>query len=85
VDPPVALRWIAILALIAWFAPNTQELMGKYRPALGFLRGESVASRYHWLLWRPSYVWSLLLALLSAVALMNMWVGDNAEFLYFQF
>jgi D-alanyl-lipoteichoic acid acyltransferase DltB (MBOAT superfamily) len=85
VDPPVALRWIAILALIAWFAPNTQELMGKYRPALGFLRGESVASRYRWLLWRPSYVWSLLVALLSAVALMNMWVGDNAEFLYFQF
>jgi D-alanyl-lipoteichoic acid acyltransferase DltB (MBOAT superfamily) len=85
VDASVAFRWIAALALIAWFAPNTQELMGRYRPALGFLGGESVASRYRWLLWRPSYGWSLVVAVLSAIALMNMWIGDNAEFLYFQF
>jgi D-alanyl-lipoteichoic acid acyltransferase DltB (MBOAT superfamily) len=85
VDPSAALWWIAVLALIAWLAPNTQELMGRYRPALGFLGVEGLASRARWLLWRPSVVWSIVVALLSAAALMNMWIGDNAEFIYFQF
>ena len=84
-EPGMAIRWLVVLALIAWLAPNTQELMARYRPALGFRSAENGADRYRWLQWRPSYVWSLVIALLCAVALANMWIGDNAEFLYFQF
>ncbi|MBA3497851.1 MAG: MBOAT family protein, partial [Gemmatimonadales bacterium] len=84
-EPVTALLWIGALALIAWFAPNTQEILARYRPALGFEAVRGAAARYRWLLWRPSTAWSLLVAVLAAMALANMWVGDNAEFLYFQF
>lgn len=85
IDPDAATKWLAALALIAWFAPNTQELMSRYRPVLGRPASFRLADRYRWMQWRPSYVWSIVVALLCAVALANMWVGDNAEFLYFQF
>jgi len=31
------LNWVFILLLVAWFAPNTQEWMGKYEPALDYI------------------------------------------------
>jgi D-alanyl-lipoteichoic acid acyltransferase DltB (MBOAT superfamily) len=83
-DPMSAIRWIVVLALIAWFAPNTQELMVRYRPVLGQMR-ERTAAWNRWMVWRPSYGWGIVIALLSAAALANLWIGDNAEFLYFQF
>ena len=83
--PELVVRWTWCLALIAWFAPNTQELMSRYRPVLGQPAPGRLAARFRWLLWRPSYAWGIVVALLSAAALANMWIGDNAEFLYFQF
>jgi hypothetical protein len=84
-DPVPAVRWVVILALIAWLAPNTQELMARYRPVLGFPRALPEGRRFGRLHWRPSYAWSVAIALLSAFAIMNMWIGTSAEFLYFQF
>jgi alginate O-acetyltransferase complex protein AlgI len=84
-NPDGILRSIALLAVIAWFAPNTQELLARYRPALGFAVEPGEPSWYERLRWRPSYAWSVALAVIAAVAIMHMWVGDNAEFLYFQF
>ena len=83
--PELVARWIVVLALIAWFAPNTQELMARYRPVLGQRPRAGQVPGFRWLLWRPSYAWGIAVALLSAAALANMWIGDNAEFLYFQF
>lgn len=81
-----AVRWIVVLGAIAWFAPNTQEILARYRPVLGDAGdGRPAARRTPWLLWRPNHAWSLAVALLAAAALANMWIGDNAEFLYFQF
>jgi alginate O-acetyltransferase complex protein AlgI len=85
VDGRIALRWIAMVGLVAWFAPNTQELLARYRPALGFSPRRAGGSRTRWLEWRPSYAWSVAVALIAAVAIMNLWIGDNAEFIYFQF
>jgi alginate O-acetyltransferase complex protein AlgI len=85
VDAGDAVRWIVVLGAIACFAPNTQELLARYRPVLGEAGDIRAARRPPWLVWRPSYAWSLAVALLAAVALANMWIGDNAEFLYFQF
>lgn len=85
VDGRLALRWIGVIGLVAWFAPNTQELLARYRPALGFPARDARAERYRRLEWRPSYAWSVVVGLIAAVAIMNLWIGDNAEFIYFQF
>jgi alginate O-acetyltransferase complex protein AlgI len=80
-----AVRWIVVLGAIAWFAPNTQQLLARYRPVLGPAVADRSERRPRRLAWRPSYAWSIVVALLAAAALANMWIGDNAEFLYFQF
>ena len=85
VEPYSSVKWLVVLGLVAWFAPNTQEFMSRYRPALRYPAPGSTAYRYGWLLWRPNVAWSIVVALLSALALANMWIGDNAEFIYFQF
>jgi alginate O-acetyltransferase complex protein AlgI len=84
-DPFLAIQWVTALTLIAWFAPNTQQIMARYRPALGFSAEAGEPFWYRWLLWRPNYVWSVIVALLAAAALVNLWIGSNAEFIYFQF
>jgi D-alanyl-lipoteichoic acid acyltransferase DltB (MBOAT superfamily) len=85
VEGHIAMPWLVALALIAWFAPNTQELLARYRPALGFPAPDARGARFPWLEWRPSYAWSLALGLIAAAAIMNLWIGNNAEFIYFQF
>jgi alginate O-acetyltransferase complex protein AlgI len=85
IDPYAAIGWIAALWLIAWFAPNTQQIMARYRPVLEHRAIDAMAFRNRWLLWRPSYAWSAVMALLSAAALVTLWIGSNADFIYFQF
>ena len=84
-DPGLALEWVFALGLVAWYAPNTQEVMARYRPGLGFTAKDHTGSRHPWLQWRPNYVWSIVVALLAAAAIVNLWIGSNAEFIYFQF
>jgi D-alanyl-lipoteichoic acid acyltransferase DltB (MBOAT superfamily) len=81
----VPLAWLIGLALVSWFAPNTQELLARYRPALGFPAPDARGERYRWLEWRPNYAWSVVVGLLAAAAIANLWIGDNAQFIYFQF
>jgi alginate O-acetyltransferase complex protein AlgI len=85
VAPYAAMTWLVVVGLIAFFAPNTQELMSRYRPVLRYPAAESMTYRYRWLLWQPSPAWSIVVALLSAAALATLWIGNNAEFIYFQF
>jgi hypothetical protein len=85
IDPYTALWWIGVLWLIAWFAPNTQQIMARYRPVLEHKLVDAMARRNRWLLWRPTYAWSAVVALLSAAALVTLWIGSNADFIYFQF
>jgi D-alanyl-lipoteichoic acid acyltransferase DltB (MBOAT superfamily) len=85
IDPHSALWWIGTLGLIAWFAPNTQQIMARYRPVLEHKLVDAMALRNRWLLWRPTYAWSAVVALLSAAALVTLWIGSNADFIYFQF
>jgi alginate O-acetyltransferase complex protein AlgI len=85
INPSSALAWITVLGLIAWFGPNTQQIMARYRPVLEHRVVDAMALRKDWLLWRPSYAWSAVVALLSAAALVTLWIGSNADFIYFQF
>ncbi len=72
-------NWIWILLLVVWFAPNTQQLLAGYRPALALF-----AERYEgWLAWRPTPLNALLAAALALIAVFNL--HKQSEFLYFQF
>lgn len=78
---------IAILLLIAWFTPNTQQWMGKYNPTLT----EPIEQyRSHWeqkfwrsLLWKPNKSWTIIVAGLTSLSLLCF--SRVSEFLYFQF
>ena len=74
--------WVAVGASIAFLAPNTQEILGRYEPALPVERrtGFRVAPR---LLWHPCRRDAVLYGLLFAVGLLAL--SRPTEFLYFQF
>jgi alginate O-acetyltransferase complex protein AlgI len=70
--------WIIILFALARFAPNTQQIMGRYRPGLGFEAAEAVR-----LSWRPAVRWAMFTGALAAAGLLAL--NQVSEFLYFQF
>ncbi|MEO7728864.1 MAG: MBOAT family protein [Burkholderiales bacterium] len=72
-------NWIWILLLVVWFAPNTQQLLAGYRPALALLTERYEGS----LAWRPTPLYALLAAALALLAIFNL--HKQSEFLYFQF
>ena len=74
-----AVNWIWISLVIVWFAPNTQQIMAKYQPALDM--PESIESKR--LLWRPSYSWLASCVLASVIAILS--ISELSEFIYFQF
>ncbi len=73
------INWIWILLLVVWFAPNTQQLLAGFRPALALY-----AERYQGrLAWRPTPLYAVLAAALALLAIFNL--HQQSEFLYFQF
>jgi D-alanyl-lipoteichoic acid acyltransferase DltB (MBOAT superfamily) len=73
---------IIALTAIAWFLPNTQQVMQKFRPAIDIYRG--VASEVRsWLKWEPGWEWAVVSALLMMVSIVL--IDEVSEFLYFQF
>jgi len=80
---------IAVLLAIALWAPNTQEIMRRYRPALDAADGvrtvttTSSGPRRDTLAWQPSVPWMLYTGALGAAALLSL--TRVSEFLYFQF
>ena len=73
--------WLAGLAAIAWFLPNTLQ-WASYDPDPA--AGEAVpAGRWRLLAWRPSVPWAVALSLLGLVCLVFM--SRTGEFLYFRF
>jgi hypothetical protein len=76
--------WLFALAILAFFAPNTQQLLAKYEPALGFKTpatdGLPILRRLHW---TPSLTWALFVAAVAAVGVLQL--SGPSEFLYWQF
>jgi alginate O-acetyltransferase complex protein AlgI len=72
-----AISWIAALWALAWLAPNTQQIMAGFKPAL------TDVSPVRLLAWRPNARWFAAVALGLGYALAQM--GGVSEFLYFQF
>ncbi|MEW6313107.1 MAG: MBOAT family protein [Pseudomonadota bacterium] len=78
--PGGEINWIWILLLVVWLAPNTQQIMANFKPALD-VPAESRAAKH--LLWRPSAAAALLASLLGFIAIINL--NKQSAFLYFQF
>jgi alginate O-acetyltransferase complex protein AlgI len=75
---------IAILMLIAFFAPNSLEIMRQAKMALALPHPEMTISAGGW---QPSRAWGVATGLLTAAAVFGvlMAMGDESKFLYFQF
>lgn len=71
--------WIAALFALARFAPNTQQIMGRHDPALGF----DAAHAARRLLWRPGWRWAVAMGAVAGAGLLAL--NQVSEFLYFQF
>jgi D-alanyl-lipoteichoic acid acyltransferase DltB (MBOAT superfamily) len=70
--------YLACLLAIAWFAPNSHELMGRFSPAL-----ERAAPASTRLRWSPSWRWSA--AVIAVLLVCAAQLHDEVRFLYFQF
>jgi alginate O-acetyltransferase complex protein AlgI len=77
----VLLAALAVLAGLAFFAPNTQEIMGRYywQPN----KSEYPLPSPNATLWSPSRIWAFGVAVAAVWALLGM--TQVSEFLYFQF
>jgi len=81
--------WLALLLPLALFMPNTQQIMGRFEPALRLHRCEESAELNvfpGWaerIRWRPKLGWALALGGVAACGVLAM--TSVSEFLYFQF
>jgi hypothetical protein len=75
------IAWTVALLAVAWFWPNTQELMRMYEPALGSVTRHDTPGPV--LAWRPTAAWALAVAVLGVVSLASL--DRVTQFLYFQF
>jgi D-alanyl-lipoteichoic acid acyltransferase DltB (MBOAT superfamily) len=71
--------WVAVAALVAFFAPNTQQIMHSFAPALDH-DGTAAPARLSWL---PTPRPALAAGLLAVACLLAL--SRPSEFLYFQF
>lgn len=73
---------IVILLFIAVVFPNTQQIMGRFNPALEKVQQESrrLFARFTW---SPSLAWSAFAGLLAAVCVLCL--TRVSQFIYFQF
>lgn len=70
---------LALLLAIAWLAPNSHELMGRFSPALE-RASNVVPARFAW---SPSWRWTAALVLMLLVCAAQL--HGEVRFLYFQF
>ncbi|MBL8483755.1 MAG: MBOAT family protein, partial [Rhodocyclaceae bacterium] len=74
--------YVIVIAPIAFFMPNTQEIMRRYAPALDVADAPLAPSVVN-LRWRPRARWAAGIACLAALCVMSL--ARPSEFLYFQF
>jgi alginate O-acetyltransferase complex protein AlgI len=78
------LLWLAALAALAFFCPNTQNLLARYEPALGAKAGATDGLRLlRALHWTPSLAWAVVVAVVAAFGVLQL--SGPSEFLYWQF
>jgi alginate O-acetyltransferase complex protein AlgI len=81
-DPISEPLWILALLGIVWLAPNTQQLMGRFKPALGMDPPQQTHAVVH-LEWKPTLGWAVVVGSLALWAVSSL--TRVSSFLYFQF
>lgn len=71
--------WIVALLPIVFLAPNTQQIMVRFKPALDCPH----AGQHNQFVWRPGRGWAVLMAVVLTAGLLSL--AQPSEFLYFQF
>lgn len=74
--------WIIAAGAIAFFMPNTQQMMRDFEPALNFVIDGATAAPAKFV-WRPTRGMAVLTAVVLVAGLFGM--ARVSEFLYFQF
>jgi len=82
-DQLIGMAMIAFLLVLAWYAPNTQQIMIRYNPAFEIYHGEIKEWHGQWLQWKPNRVFGVLLGI--AFLYTALLLTRVSEFLYFQF
>ena len=72
--------WILTLIVIVLLVPNTQQFMGRYRPAFEVYKDEISPAKWYW---RVSQTWAVVVSVIMTAAILNL--SRVSEFLYFQF
>ena len=75
---------LIIGAALVFLFPNTQQIMGRYSPILGWSRWRNVATPVIQLRWRPTLIWGLCSGIMLFLALAFISRGQS-EFIYFNF
>jgi D-alanyl-lipoteichoic acid acyltransferase DltB (MBOAT superfamily) len=75
--------WLALALAVVWLAPNTQEIMSRFRPVLERVSPPALPGKLRWLLWRPAPLYAVLIALLFTACVLSL--SRHSEFLYYQF
>jgi hypothetical protein len=75
-----------LLLVIAWFAPNTQQIMQGYRPGLGSEQAGPPGWPGAPITWRPGLISALVVGTVLAAPLYFVVFTDRvSDFLYFRF
>lgn len=77
------LPWLVGVFAIAFFAPNTQQILHAWDPALMTDRKQVIRPAHPWLSWRPSRTWVCVVSILAAWAVFGR--TTTSQFLYFNF
>ena len=72
-----AWSWVSAALALALFAPNSQEILSQYEPALG------VKPTTQALTWKPNAPWALVTAAVALYGLLH--ISRASEFIYYQF
>ena len=95
-DQLMLVMWLVVWLVVAWFFPNTQQLLARWHPAYNYGLAErdrdpplleqtgSAAPLLPWRLeWRPTAAGAVFVGVLAALACLNL--SHVSEFLYFRF
>jgi D-alanyl-lipoteichoic acid acyltransferase DltB (MBOAT superfamily) len=83
IDWVLGIEMIILLLFLVWYAPNTQQIMIRYQPAIEIYSGEIKEMRNNLIQWKPNVPFLLLHSVVAALAL--LYCIRESEFLYFQF
>jgi hypothetical protein len=77
---------VAVMLIIIWSTPNTQQWLRHYRTAFAYMPRQDWLQRLMpRMTWRPSAAAGLVIGVIAALALVRTFSQAPTEFLYFQF